>query len=204
MTTRKLTKRRTLIAAGLGLAIIAFAGMALAQGPGTGRGQGKGMQQGMHQGIHQGMGEGFGPGHRLEMMAARLDLTDEQKASIEKIHDAAQEQRMETRKEMMRLRNELEGELMKDEPSENKALELTGKIGDLRTAQQKSRLSTRLAVQEQLTPEQRDKMLMMHAGGRGHGRHGDAGFGKGHGRGCDQGQGRGYGRHGGDGPWDKD
>lgn len=199
MTTRNLTTRRTLIAAGLGLAIIACAGLALAQGPGTGQGQGMGSKH----------GTGFGPGHRLEMMAAHLELTDDQKAAIEKIHDDAQARHLETRKEMMRLRNELEGELMKDEPSEKTALELTGRIGDLRTAQQKSRLSTRLAVRQQLTPEQRDKMLMMHAGGkrgggRDHGRHGDAGFGKGQGRGCDRDHGRGFGRRGGDCSWDED
>ena len=148
-----------------------------------------------------GHGDGMGSGNRLEMMAAHLDLTEDQKVAIEKIHADAQDQRLKTRKEMMRLRNELEGELMKDEPNEKTVLDLAGKIGDLRTAQQKNRLSSRLAVRQQLTAEQQDKMLMMHAGGkrgggRGHGRQGSEGLGRGHGRGC--------GSHGGECRWDED
>jgi len=169
----------------MGLAVMACASLVLAQG--SGPHHGRSMMAGHGMGL--GQEDGFGPGHRMEMMVAHLELTDDQKASIEKIHADAQAQRLQTRKEMMRLRNELEGELMKDDANEKTVLDLAGKIGDLRTAQQKNGLSNRLAVRQQLTPEQRDKMLMMHAGGkhgggRGHGRHGNEGFGRGHGRGC--------------------
>jgi Spy/CpxP family protein refolding chaperone len=185
MTTTNLTARRTLFTGALVLALAVGASLALAQGPGAG--QGKGARHG--QGRHGGCGDGRGPG--LEMMTARLDLTAEQQEAIGKLQDEARARRLETRKEMMRLQNELEGELMKDEPGEKTVMGLAAKIGELRTAQQQSRLATRLAVREQLTPEQRDRMLTMRAGsgprgGREHARHGGHGRSGGHGRGCDR------------------
>ena len=191
---KKLTSngRRTLVVLGITVLVLGAAGVALAQGHGMGQGHGKGHGQGIDHGM------------RMQAMFTRLDLNEEQQAAIEKIHEDAQAKQQATRKDLMRLRNELEGELLKDEPNEKTALELTGKIGELRTAQQQNRLATRLAVRELLTPEQRDKMLLMHEGqGRG-GRHqGHMGRHGGRGRGCGQSGGYGHGRHGGDCPLEK-
>ena len=174
MNARSNNRITTLVILTLTALMMLGVGSALAQGPGAGNGQRCG----------RGSGDGeFGPGHRLELMAEKLELTEDQQAAIKGIHDLGQEKNRELRKELMRLHNELQGEMMKDEPSEKAALDLVGKIGDLRTEIQANRLSSRLEVREQLTPEQRDKMMLMHdrsqrgkncrGGGRGMGSHGD-------------------------------
>ncbi len=144
--------------------ILVFAASALAQGHGSRSGQGRGHGRGF------GSGE-FGPEHRMEMLQEKLELTDEQAAAIEAIRTAGRENGVALHKEMMRLRNELEGEMLKDEPSEKTALNLVDKIGDLKTEIQSIRLKNRLEVRRQLTPQQLDKMLMLHGSSdRGHGR----------------------------------
>jgi len=144
--------------------ILVFAASALAQGHGGRFGHGRGQGRGF------GCGE-FGPEHRMEMLQEKLELTDEQAAAIEAIHSAGREKGVAIHKEMMRLRNELEGEMLKDEPSEKTALNLVEKIGALKTELQTNRLKNRLEVRGQLTPQQRDKMLMMHGSSdQGHGR----------------------------------
>ncbi len=103
---------------------------------------------------------------------------------------------------MMRLRNELQGEMLKDDPSEKAAMDLTGKIGALRTEMQANRLTNRLEVRKQLTPEQSDKMLILQ--GRFQGREGRRGCGRGmgsHWGGNFDGPGQGMGRRGSRGSW---
>jgi periplasmic protein CpxP/Spy len=171
--------KKALFASILTLTLI-VAGSALAQGPGMG--QGKRMAKGNQECVQ---GDSGSRGEmRLERMAARLELTEEQTDAITKIHEAGRSKNMGLRKEMMRLRNELQGEMLKDDPSQKKVLDLNEKLGALRTEKHATRLENRLAVREQLTPEQRDKMLTMgefkkgRNGGRG-------GFQKGHrGSGC--------------------
>ena len=154
----KTMNRKTIILAVLAILILAT-GVALAQGPGQGRhGQGQGCG-----------GWAEGPGPRWEHLAERLELTAEQQQAIDGLREANRAQNLELRKELARLQNELEGEMLKDDPDQKTALELADKIGDLRKEMQASRLETRLAVREQLTPEQRDKMLAM---GAGHGKRG--------------------------------
>lgn len=148
----------------LSVLALTFAAAALAQGPQGRSGQGRGRQ-----------GES---GLRLEMLAEKLDLTEDQVAAIEKIRETGREKGTELRKDMMRLRNELEGEMLKDEPSEETALQLVEKIGGLRTEMQAGRMQVRLEVRRLLTPEQRDRMLVMGKGSRR-----DAGRRGGHGRG---------------------
>jgi Spy/CpxP family protein refolding chaperone len=151
----------------LAVMVLIFAATALAQGGGGRFGHGKG----------KGCGEGsLGFEHRLEALAEKLELTEEQVAAIEGIRESGREKGVELHKEMMRLRNELEGEMLKDEPSPEAAQALVEKIGTLRTEMQVQRLANKLEVRQQLTPEQRDKMLMMRGqfqGGRG--RHGGRG-----------------------------
>ncbi len=64
---------------------------------------------------------------------------------------------LELRKVNQRLRNQLEGELLKDNPSEKTVLDLAGQIDEARAKIHANQLKMRLAIREQLTPEQRDK-----------------------------------------------
>jgi len=159
------------------MVVLVFAATALAQGPGGrfGHGTGKGHGAGY-----------FGPEHRLEVLAEKLELTAEQVAAIEGIRESGREKGIELHKEMMRLQNDLEGEMLKDEPNQKAALDLVDKIGALRTGIQAQRLKGRLDVRQQLTPEQRDKMLMMSEKFQGgHGRRGGCGMGPHGDRECD-------------------
>lgn len=155
-------------------------------------------------GPHQrcGWGDGgFGPEARLERMAETLDLTEEQRQGIAAIQKKGREANRELGRQLERLENQLEGELLKDDPSEKTVLELTRKMGDLHTEMRTNSVSNRFAVRALLTPEQRDKMLTQGTRhGRGHGcgdcdgagRGGSQRLGRGHGRGhgLHQGQGR--------------
>ncbi|MBE0566263.1 MAG: Spy/CpxP family protein refolding chaperone, partial [Krumholzibacteria bacterium] len=138
----------------LGTAIVAvfmFSGLALAQGPGGG--PGKGMGRGAGACCDQ-----DGPGRGLERLAARLELNEEQTKAVADLHAKQRERNLALRTDLMRLRHELEGEMLKDQPDAKAVKSLAGKIGELRTAMQQNRLETRLAVRQQLTPEQRDRM----------------------------------------------
>ena len=111
----------------------------------------------------------MGPGWRLERMAEVLDLTEAQQTAIAELQEKARDQAVELRKDLARLRNQKHGEMLKDTPSEKTLVELTEKMGEIRTKLQVQRMQTRLAVREQLTAEQRDQMLLMgpRHGGRG-------------------------------------
>jgi Spy/CpxP family protein refolding chaperone len=171
----------------LGIVILLAAGVGLATAQGPGGGMGRGMDMDGPRG--RGMADG-GREFRFEQMAERLDLTDEQREAIESIREKGRTANLELRKELMRLRNELQGEMLKDKPSEKAILSLNEKMGDIRTQLKANRLKTRLAVREQLTPEQRDRMLMM----RGHDCRGGGCEGCSHGRGRGHGPGSGGGR----------
>ena len=193
MNARTNNGMKTLVFLTLAAMMVLGAGTALAQGRGGGPGHGG----------RGGFCDGeFGPAHRLEMLADHLELTEEQVKAIEGIRTQGQEKNMELRKELMRLRNELQGEMLKDDPSEKAALDLSGKIGALRSEMQANRLTNRLEVRKQLTPEQRDKMLMLQE--RFQGREGRRGGGRGmgpHGDGDCDGPGQGKGRRGSRGCW---
>jgi Spy/CpxP family protein refolding chaperone len=172
----------------IGTAIVAVAlvGLAGAADAFGGKGRGSGRAEG-------------GPGYRIERMAARLELTDEQKAEIDKIHEEGTADAARLRKELRRAKNELEGVMLDDAPKADEVRKLAREVGDLRTEMQILRLEKRLAFRKVLTPEQLDKWIAHHGGrgmgpgrGRGHGPCGD-GDGPGSHR-----EGRGY-RHGGHG-----
>ncbi len=172
----KIRPNRNLVLATATILVLACGGLALAQGP-HGGGKGACNQGACNQGVcDQARCDGDGPG--ITRLAARLELSDEQVTAITALQEKGQAQNQVLRKDLLRLRNELEGELLKDAPDAKAAKGLVAKIGELRTTMQQNRLDTRLAVRQQLTPEQRDKMLLMGEGrgsreGRGgQGRHG--------------------------------
>jgi Spy/CpxP family protein refolding chaperone len=120
------------------------------------------------------------------MMARQLDLNEDQIQAIQEIHEKTKDQGLALRKELMRLKNDLRGEMLKDDPSEKTVLSLNEKMGELKTQLKANRLKARLEVREQLTPQQQDKMLLLGDGpgrlGRDKGRHfPDRGFGRGQG-----------------------
>lgn len=173
---------RALAAVAVLTIILTSAGLATAQGARNGRGMGQGMGQGM--GFDD---DNFGPGRRIEMMAQVLDLSEEQLTTIKKIQEDGRQVGLEKSKELMRLRNQHQGEMLKDSPSEKTVLSINSQMGALKIEMRAQRLKTRLAVREELTPEQRDQMLMMRGqGGMGgrQGFRGQGGFGGCDGPGC--------------------
>jgi Spy/CpxP family protein refolding chaperone len=127
--------------------------------------------------------ESFAPGERqLERMTERLNLTAEQREKIGELQAKNRAEAVELRKQMARLQNELQGEMLKDKPAERTVVQLQEKLGEVRTKLQVNRARTRLAVREQLTPEQRDQMLLQRGSWSGRGQ-GEAGSGEYRGRG---------------------
>jgi len=117
--------------------------------------------------------ESFGPGggRRLEHLARRLDLNDEQRETIAGIHESGRARDLPLRKQLRLLRHEMQGEMMKDNPSEKAVVALVRDMGELRTKIQTGHLQDQLAVRERLTAGQRDKLLMLGENDRGF-RHG--------------------------------
>ncbi len=141
---------------------------------------------------------GSGPGMGGQRMAECLGLTEEQQTAIADIRSKTCDANIELRKENQRLQNQLEGELLQENPSEKKVLELAAQIDEARAELHANRLKMRLAVRQQLTPEQRDKMLVMRdkfkKGSRRGGHWGQSrgnGRGYGPGAGCQFGDGQG-------------
>jgi len=156
MNTRQNPQQKIIVSALVGLLVIGLAAVAVAQGPGQGRGQGG--RGGFGGG---GFGDGdFGPEMRMERMTQHLDLTEDQVKAITEIRENGRVENQELRKQIMRLRHDKRGEMLKDDPAAKTVLELTTKIGDRRTELQTNRMSNLLEVRKVLTPDQRDKMLL--------------------------------------------
>ncbi|MBM3318956.1 MAG: periplasmic heavy metal sensor, partial [Candidatus Eisenbacteria bacterium] len=107
-------------------------------------------------------------GDDLGLRGARmLDLSEQQIEAIRKLRDEGRKAGTALQKDLLRLRHELRGEMIKDEPALAKAQELTRRIGELRTQFQEKRLEQRLAARKVLTAEQRDRLLLQRSeGGR--------------------------------------
>jgi Spy/CpxP family protein refolding chaperone len=141
----------------LTVALVAILAMtAAARGP-------RGPHRGEAHRIHE---HGAGLGLRGLQM---LDLSDEQQQAVDEILEQARRDGVELRKQQARLRNQIQGEMLADEPSQADLVELTEQLGELRTELQVLRLKARLAVRARLTAEQRDQLLLM-GDGRGGGR----------------------------------
>lgn len=152
---------------GLAALLAVSSGTALAQQPGYGRGGGqRGYFGGPDNGRFGAGVRGMGPEMRLEMLAERLDLTDEQSTAISAIREEQRAENLELRKELMRLRNARQGQMLKDGPAKGEVLGLTDQMNKVRGEMRLNAMETRLAVREVLTQEQRDKMLMMRMDGR--------------------------------------
>jgi Spy/CpxP family protein refolding chaperone len=90
-----------------------------------------------------------------------LDLTSEQKTKVEAILAAGRKQRAELQGRLNQDLKDLRASLRKDPPDEQAVLGQAEKIGALRTEQHKVALRTRLKVQAELTPQQREKLKQL-------------------------------------------
>jgi Spy/CpxP family protein refolding chaperone len=102
---------------------------------------------------------------RLERDLDKVALTAEQKQKIHALLEAARKEQESLEERLRAEFKELRGLLEKETPDEQAVLRQADKIGELRTAQHKSKLRTRLQVQAQLTPEQRAKLREARRGG---------------------------------------
>lgn len=141
-----------------------------------------------------GRGRG-GPGFSQRMAGERgpfagLDLTDAQQAKLKEIRESGRKEAAGLRKQMMRLRNQMRGEMLQDKPDRRKIVSLAEQIGGVQTKLGVHRAEQHLAMLDVLTPEQRDQWLT-----RPH-----RGPGGGMGPGGPDGGGRGPRGHGGGGP----
>lgn len=100
-------------------------------------------------------------GDRWERMADRLNLTEAQKQSIGAIREEHRTQQMEGRKQIVQLEAQLRTLMLADAPDEAAALKLVDQLGALRARQEAGRVKMRLAIREQLTPEQRTQFILM-------------------------------------------
>ena len=107
----------------------------------------------------------------LSYLQEVLELTEEQAAAIEQIREAGRQARLELRQEILQLQNELNGEMLKDEPAEARLTQLVQTLGEIRTKLQLHRLQQQLALRKELTPEQRDKWVVLREQGKRSGRH---------------------------------
>lgn len=172
--------RKALIITSLLVAVMLIATAASAQ-----QGYGKRGQAGRQ--ANQDCFRGPGGGRMLQF----LDLSEDQQAAVDKLREGRQDIRVVHRKEMMRLRNELEGLMLQDEPDAAKARKLITRMGEMRTEMKVQAMEHRLEIRKLLTDEQRDQLIAHEgkSGGRGEGRR--HGGGRGCGFDCD---GRGRGR----------
>jgi len=112
-------------------------------------------------------------------MVQHLELSEKQADQLKDLRERGRSQMVDLRKEMMRVKNEIRGEMLEDNPDMDTLKKLTAKKGGIRTEMEIARLEHRLAMRKILTEEQRDK-LMMHRSRGGRGDSGAHGHGFGH------------------------
>ncbi len=102
---------------------------------------------------------------RFERLAENLGLTQDQLDKLKELREQGFSQMAELRKEMARVQNDMRGEMLKDNPSEDALKKLVTKKSDIRARMEMARIEHRLAMRDILTEEQRDKLMMFR--GRG-------------------------------------
>ncbi len=146
MNGKQVTMRgAALVALCLVLGLAAAAAAQPGHGPGAGR------------------GDGFGRGERMGRLCERLDLTSEQREQLGKLREAGRAEGLALRKDLLRLRHELRGEMLKDAPEGKVVEQYAARIGEARGKLQAHHLRQRLAMRGLLTPEQRDRLMTLGA-----------------------------------------
>jgi Spy/CpxP family protein refolding chaperone len=117
------------------------------------RDRGEGFRKGNRSDYPRGVGDGSGPMSRME---SALDLNDEQKTEIEKIHVDMQKELLPTFNEL-REKNVKLSTLISENESESKISLLIDEISKLQATVRKGHVSTHFKVRELLTNEQKIK-----------------------------------------------
>ena len=121
-------------------------------GPGTMGGQGM-MGPGM------GMGQGMmGPGMGQGMMAPDLDLSDEQRSQINKIHTDARKKQFDLAKQMRSEQRKLQALYDTDKPDREAIRAQRKKIQDLQLQVMQNHMTAHNEMDDVLTDEQREQL----------------------------------------------
>jgi len=142
------------------------------------RDRGDGFRKGNRSEYPRGVGDGSGPMSRME---SALDLSDEQKTQIEKLHLDMQKELLPTLNEL-REKNAQLSTLISENESESKINQLIDEISKFQATVRKGHISTHFKVRELLTDEQKIKFDTF-SGNRLNGRGGHFGGMGRHGRG---------------------
>lgn len=142
----------------------------------------------------QGMKRGMGFGPRI---MAELDLTEAQQAAISNLRAQAQAERASKRDQMQGMRTELQELWQAEQPDADAILAKQSEMDALRDGGRNSRHALKQAIQEVLTPEQREQIAEHRSSRQGEGRRGRRGGGRGQGGPGGPGQMDGMGPHGG-------
>lgn len=152
-------------------------GMGMGQGAGGGMCGGGGMGGGMMGGMGGGMMGGGGMGSGMMGMGGMtgsgmgmlgmLDLTDEQRAKINKIHDEHRRKDWDLLGKMQDEQAKLRDLFDADTPDPKKIGAVYGALGRLQQQMVESGVEAWNRVQEVLTKEQRDEFKQMRRGGPG-------------------------------------
>lgn len=101
------------------------------------------------------------PEQRIERIAKRLELTEEQKAKFKDHREKMKKYMEEEREGVKGLGEKLKAELQKDNPDRATVQSLIRKISQKQTEMQIKRMDSLLELRKTLTPEQRKKFKKM-------------------------------------------
>ena len=105
---------------------------------------------------HKGMGAGKEPQYR---MFADLNLSDQQKTDLKKLHTEMTELRQKHLEAVKEVRKKMKDELLKESPSQNVLYGYAGELGELHKQMSKDHVDHLLKVRKILTPEQFSKLV---------------------------------------------
>ena len=101
------------------------------------------------------------PEQRIERIAKRLELTEEQKSRFKAHREKTKEDMEGLRGEIRETGKKLKTELEKDHPSRATLHDLIRKINQKQAEMQIKRMDSMLELREMLTPDQREKFKQM-------------------------------------------
>ncbi len=131
-------------------------------------------------GMKEGMkAHGYGHGHHalaphnaaahFLMMAGRLGLDEQQRRRLRELRDRWIEEHAADEARLRAARQDLQAVLRADTIDRAKAEELLGRIGQLEQGLWRAFIEQLATIKEMLTPEQRQRLRMMHRMMKGHG-----------------------------------
>jgi Spy/CpxP family protein refolding chaperone len=175
---------KKMIVALMVVALVATAGMAMAQGWGRGMGYGPGYGPGPNAPCY---GPGYGPGYGPKgSWGPALNLTAEQNQKIQAMRESFFKETLPLRNEMQTKRLELRTLWAQTNPDQEKILAKQKEINALRAQLQEKRTQHQLEMRKVLTPEQQAQLGAYGPGfgpGFGPGKGMRGGFGPGRGMG---------------------